>query len=61
MKINSVDGLIFHYHKGQTRSNLCWRINQKNHLDPDILYTSKLMRSIETGLTILEVLHKTMD
>ncbi|MCP8718776.1 MAG: 2,3-bisphosphoglycerate-dependent phosphoglycerate mutase [Asgard group archaeon] len=44
--------------KGKTEAVYAGELIKQHNLDPDILFTSKLKRSIETGLSILEVLHK---
>ncbi|CAI5757638.1 unnamed protein product [Candida verbasci] len=44
--------------KGIHEATYAGELISKANLSPDILYTSKLMRSIETGQIILDVLHK---
>ncbi|EGW35015.1 uncharacterized protein SPAPADRAFT_58146 [Spathaspora passalidarum NRRL Y-27907] len=45
-------------HRGQHEAEYAAELILQHHLDPDIIYTSKLTRSIETGLIILQKLNK---
>ncbi|KAI5960334.1 GPM2 [Candida pseudojiufengensis] len=44
--------------KGKKDAEYAGELIKQNNLSPDILYTSKLIRSIETGFIILKVLNK---
>ncbi|EDK43493.1 2,3-bisphosphoglycerate-dependent phosphoglycerate mutase [Acetobacter pasteurianus] len=44
--------------KGKDEAKYAGELLKQNNLSPDILYTSKLIRSIETGFIILKVLGK---